>query len=71
MNQDEKKAVIAAFVVLKMLSETAITPSVKRVAERGAGNCLYALGIPEFGDIKAQAPEGSTIDLEPSIRRLP
>jgi hypothetical protein len=70
VTSDEKNAVIAAFVALKLLHENSMTPSQKRVAERGAANCLHALGITEFGGIVAQAPEGKTINMEPETRRL-
>ncbi|WP_027162353.1 hypothetical protein [Mesorhizobium sp. WSM1293] len=71
MSPDEKKAVIAAFVALKMLHDNAPTPAFKRVAARGAGNCLHALGIPEFGGIAAEPPEGAIVEIGPGQRMLP
>lgn len=70
MSPEERKAVIAAFVALKLLHDNALTPSFRRVPEKGAGNCLHALGISEFGGITSHPPEGETIDLVIDRERL-
>jgi hypothetical protein len=70
MSPGERMAVISAFVALKMLHDNSLTPKAKNVAARGAGYCLYALGIEAYGDISACAPEGKTIELLADMRRL-
>ncbi|RWG55845.1 MAG: hypothetical protein EOQ64_15365 [Mesorhizobium sp.] len=70
MSPDERSAVAAAFVALKLLHDNALTPAAKRVAARGAGNCLHALGLAQHGNIVACPPEGMTIDAEADQRKL-
>lgn len=62
MTGRERVALAQAYAVLRVLAETAITPSQKKVATRGAGHCLWGLGLDRHESFEAVEPEGETID---------
>lgn len=71
MSTRERDALVQAFVILKALAEHSLSPTQTSMARRGAGNCLWGLGIEGYEDIVAVKPEGLIIDALPAPGAIP
>ncbi|PWE26683.1 hypothetical protein C4N9_20700 [Pararhodobacter marinus] len=61
-----------AFANFTMLAEHSLLPTQTKMATRLAGNCLWALGVEEYGGFHAIEPEpiGEIIDGQVALRAI-
>lgn len=61
--KDVSQVLANAHAAFRAMARNAPGPAQKRWATQMAAQCLWALEIPEFDGLKAEAPEGEVIDL--------